>query len=219
MANVEHKNLTGASLHEPKGTAAATSGQVYTADGAGSGTWQKYLASNIDTTGAAADDAFYADGAGAGSWKSAPGSVYGAISVANNATATTLGTINTYVKVTAGLTGEHLSGITFTTDHLTVPVTGAYRVDACISLLGQVNDEFHFATSTDGTVAGIVGGVNPHHVKITTADTSSQYTIPLTYHHTFTANDDLYLIVKNITAAADVTVTDMSLTVSLMKES
>lgn len=35
-----HKDLTGAELHEPKGVATATSGQVYVADGLGSGSWQ-----------------------------------------------------------------------------------------------------------------------------------------------------------------------------------
>lgn len=34
-----HKDLTGADLHEPKGVASASSGQVYVADGAGSGSW------------------------------------------------------------------------------------------------------------------------------------------------------------------------------------
>lgn len=34
-----HKNLTGADLHEPKGIESATSGQVYVANGAGSGNW------------------------------------------------------------------------------------------------------------------------------------------------------------------------------------
>lgn len=34
-----HKDLTGADLHEPKGVATADSGQVYVADGAGSGSW------------------------------------------------------------------------------------------------------------------------------------------------------------------------------------
>lgn len=34
-----HSALTGADLHEPKGVAAATSGQVYVANGAGSGAW------------------------------------------------------------------------------------------------------------------------------------------------------------------------------------
>lgn len=40
MPTTAHKNLTGVDLHEPKGVAAATSGQVYRADGAGSGSWQ-----------------------------------------------------------------------------------------------------------------------------------------------------------------------------------
>lgn len=35
----EHNTLTGSQLHEPKGAATATAGQVYVADGAGSGTW------------------------------------------------------------------------------------------------------------------------------------------------------------------------------------
>ena len=34
-----HKDLTGADLHEPKGVSSATSGQVYVADGSGSGAW------------------------------------------------------------------------------------------------------------------------------------------------------------------------------------
>lgn len=34
-----HKNMTGADLHEPKGIASATSGQVYVATGGGSGSW------------------------------------------------------------------------------------------------------------------------------------------------------------------------------------
>lgn len=40
MADVEHNALTDPELHEPKGAAAATAGQVYVADGAGSGAFQ-----------------------------------------------------------------------------------------------------------------------------------------------------------------------------------
>lgn len=35
----EHVDLTDPQLHEPKGAAAASSGEVYVANGAGSGTW------------------------------------------------------------------------------------------------------------------------------------------------------------------------------------
>lgn len=39
MANVEHKNIPEAGLHEPKGVSLATAGQVYISDGVGSGAW------------------------------------------------------------------------------------------------------------------------------------------------------------------------------------
>ena len=40
MANVEHSVLTGSALHEPKGTSTAASGEVYVANGSGTGNWQ-----------------------------------------------------------------------------------------------------------------------------------------------------------------------------------
>lgn len=39
MANVNHSTLTDPYLHEPKGVAAASAGEVYIANGAGSGNW------------------------------------------------------------------------------------------------------------------------------------------------------------------------------------
>ena len=38
---VDHSTLTDPELHEPKGAATATSGQVYAANGSGSGVWAK----------------------------------------------------------------------------------------------------------------------------------------------------------------------------------
>lgn len=40
MANVAHSGLTDPNLHEPKGVAAASAGQIYVADGAASGDWR-----------------------------------------------------------------------------------------------------------------------------------------------------------------------------------
>lgn len=39
MANVAHSTLTTTNLHEPKGVASAATGQVYVANGSGSGAW------------------------------------------------------------------------------------------------------------------------------------------------------------------------------------
>jgi hypothetical protein len=35
----EHKDITDPQIHEPKGVASAAAGQIYVADGAGSGSW------------------------------------------------------------------------------------------------------------------------------------------------------------------------------------
>lgn len=37
---MEHKDITGSDVHEPKGADTAASGEVYVADGAGSGSWE-----------------------------------------------------------------------------------------------------------------------------------------------------------------------------------
>lgn len=50
MATTLHSSLSDPDLHEPKGVSAATSGQVYVANGSGSGAWTKYAASNVTVT-------------------------------------------------------------------------------------------------------------------------------------------------------------------------
>jgi hypothetical protein len=47
---VNHKDLTGVSLHEPKGVAAASANTVYVANGSGSGTWEKVDKDAINTS-------------------------------------------------------------------------------------------------------------------------------------------------------------------------
>lgn len=53
----EHRSLTGASIHEPKGADVASANQVYVADGAGSGSWTNYVSgfSNIVEVTSASD--------------------------------------------------------------------------------------------------------------------------------------------------------------------
>lgn len=53
MANIAHASLTGAELHEPKGVATAALGEVYVADGTGSGNWANVGTSSF--TGMIAD--------------------------------------------------------------------------------------------------------------------------------------------------------------------
>lgn len=47
---VNHKDLTGAALHESKGVAAASANTVYVANGSGSGTWQQVATAQVNTS-------------------------------------------------------------------------------------------------------------------------------------------------------------------------
>lgn len=49
MADVQHKDIPDAQLHEPKGASTAANGRVYVSNGSGSGSWQKVKDDNIDS--------------------------------------------------------------------------------------------------------------------------------------------------------------------------
>ena len=49
MADIQHKDIPEAQLHEPKGVSTAASGKVYVANGSGSGIWEKLKDDSIDT--------------------------------------------------------------------------------------------------------------------------------------------------------------------------
>ena len=71
MATIQHSSLTDSDgLHEPKGVASATSGDVYVADGAGSGSWDALEGTEIASTGEAGGTKFLReDGDGTCSWQ------------------------------------------------------------------------------------------------------------------------------------------------------
>lgn len=104
MANVNHSALTDPYLHEPKGAAAAASGQVYVADGSASGDWTDLDAATTYIISGVIDDISTADTVyiptpEAGTVKQVTTILNGAIATANNtvlvknAAAATMGTI------------------------------------------------------------------------------------------------------------------------------
>ena len=108
MADVEHSTLTGNELHEPKGASTALSGQVYVANGAGSG-----------------------------AWKAAGGSVYGSTYFTLNTNATAIASSLTYVTLDPSTWVESATnGVTFSTDRFIVPSNGVYEVSMNVSFLG-----------------------------------------------------------------------------------
>lgn len=65
MPDVQHSTLTGAELHEVKGAAAATAGQVLTADGAGNSSFDAPV---VDPSDGSAGQVAKSDGAGDVTW-------------------------------------------------------------------------------------------------------------------------------------------------------
>lgn len=116
----EHKDLTGANLHEPKGVASASIGEIYVADGLGSGAWKK--------------SAF---------------SVHGEMIIAGNTTPevtptaadATLSTDTDYTKIITGWTAGHLDEITFNVDELVIPVAGDYEIHAWADIQCPANNQ------------------------------------------------------------------------------
>lgn len=63
---MEHRNIPNDGLHEPKDVVFATSGQVYVADGNGSGSWGNIPPVGIGT--ALSGQVYVANGVGGGNW-------------------------------------------------------------------------------------------------------------------------------------------------------
>lgn len=129
----EHNVISDPDIHEPKGIASASDGEVYVANGAGSGAW------------------------------TAPGgATFGEMKVINNATTITPGaaadgTLNTdsdYVKVDTGIwvTGS-VDGVTFdSSGYLEVTIPGLYEISAWICFKASINNTLTaFKYSIDDT--------------------------------------------------------------------
>jgi len=118
---IEHKDITGADLHEPKGASSASAGEIFVADGAGSGSWENTSISQ-----------------------------HGEMDITNNTTATavtaavdvTLNTDSDYVKVTASWASAHEHNVTFNVDELVVAIDGFYEIAFWSSIKIPQNNNF-----------------------------------------------------------------------------
>ena len=104
---VEHVDLLDPELHEPKGVAAASSGQLLVADGVGGSSWKHDLTNT-----------------------------HGDAIITSNTTATAvtaavdaaLATDSDYVKVTAGWSLAHGKQVSLNVDELVFPIAGEYFI-------------------------------------------------------------------------------------------
>jgi hypothetical protein len=129
---LEHANLTGSQLHEPKGISAASAGKVYISNGAGSGVW------------------------------SAPGgSVYGEIYVANGVAPQTLPAASAYARVDANewaANGANGTTLNTTDGTITVPTAGVYFLSFWATFTTAslaAGTKYNFKYAINGTPAAV----------------------------------------------------------------
>lgn len=131
MPDVEHANLTDPELHELKGAAVATAGQVPVADG---------LGSTVFTNGAG--NIFNKAG-------------YGNMYMASNASLTSIPTQNTFVELSGTMSGGSLLGTTFGANRLTISsgYAGYYFViwSFSVSQSGGAGYDYQHAIAKNGT--------------------------------------------------------------------
>lgn len=143
----EHKDIVDAQRHEPKGASTAVASTIYVSNGAGSGTWRKLEPTEIN--GIASDGGIAnlsVVSTGSGSLKFLNDHAHGSKVITNNSTAfaitavadTTFNTPSQYSLMTGvgfPWASENLHDMTFSTDRLTIAVTGIYMINLWANII------------------------------------------------------------------------------------
>lgn len=152
MADIQHSAITDPNIHEPKGITTASSGQVYVADGGGSGDW-KFIA----------------------------GHSYGEIFISNNSTAQTLPVSSgtAILNPTSAWQANGFQNVTLTPANgtITLPQAGVYQLNFWATFetasiaSGAAYNFFYAVNGTPGTrkvyVKKTSNGVDTLHVYAT----------------------------------------------------
>ena len=192
MADVEHSILTDPELHEIKGAAAATAGQIPVANGTGGTVFTN----------------------GPGNLYNKPG--YGRMYMSNNASLTSIPTQNTFVEVSGSMLAGDLLGLSFAANRLTIGTgfDGYYFVtwSFSVSQSGAAGYEYQHSIAKNATplvpaMTRFLG--NSGDSGIGTISTIVQ----------LASGDFLSPMVTNIDASSkDILVRDMSFTTMLIRE-
>lgn len=156
----EHKDITDAERHPPKGASTATSGEIPVSDGAGDVIWK--VPEPKGAGGANADEILVADGAGATAWQRHRTPVLGRLSLVNSTAtvALTAGSIRSdasYVEVTSNFTQAiNQGGMTFNgSNQFVIPRDGYYRVTVWFSVAyNKASALMGMDTKVNGVSAG-----------------------------------------------------------------
>ena len=165
MATIQHSSLTDSDgLHEPKGVATATSGDVYVADGAGSGSWDPLEGTEVASTGETGGTKFLReDGDNTCSWQAV--AISTDVSGLGTGVATFLGTPSSANLISAVTDETGTGALVFATSPTLV--TPALGTPASGDLSNCTNFPMQYGgmVVTDDTVA--IGSIGTTPAKLT----------------------------------------------------
>lgn len=180
---VQHSAIPDAQLHEPKGVATAAAGTCYIADGAGSGVWypvQKAQAACLKASSSTATTG-----------------VTTAYQAVNN---TTLGgTIAWSENNNENLTTDTTSG------YIQVSETGTYNISYTANIVPAINGSVFIFTFGKDSGAGIVAQDSFVACEVRTSGVTDTFIVVFSCLPPITANDKLYIMVKETTGGEEFT--------------
>ena len=225
MAKIQHKDIPDAQRHEPKGVSVASQYQVYVANGAGSGTWKKVDARDIQGVGGdsgVSGKILLSDGANG--FSSKVFTSYGAMGVTNNtnnfvisaaAADATLHTNSDFVLFSgagAPFVGDNLYDVSFSVDKLTVSTPGVYEV----RFWGNIG-EFPTTTAKVGAKFKINGSAwTPRPVVAKASAAGDSMHLSSFEYITLNTNDYVQLFVAS-SAVGNLVIHDANLTLELKR--
>jgi acyl-homoserine lactone acylase PvdQ len=126
----------------------------------------------------------------------------------SNATATTIGAINTPVKAAGTTTASALNqSFTHSNNRLTYngTINRVFKVDATVNLSSGNNNNIGVLVAKNGTV------IDESRMNVTTSGSGAAQSIAVQCLASLTTNDYLELWVRNNTSTTAITVTDLNL--------
>lgn len=211
MANIEHKDITDANRHEPKGASTAPVNSVYSSNGAGSGTWQKITNTNLSGISADGTAGYFLLADGAGGFTLAP-AAHGSIYFSNFSVPYTLAATTSYAKIAATtIAGGASIGVTEGTNcRLTYTGTAPIHLDI---VFGATFDQSTGANK-DVFVALYKNGVLVPGAEAAITTVSGEKALVSTHRDVHVTTNDYFEIYCKISAAATVNFYTINLMVS-----
>lgn len=188
----EHNTLTDPELHEVKGASTATAGQILTATGMSTATFQTPAVPG--------------------------GAIFGSQFFSGNSTATSIAIQDMYVPVNPGAGGwlpTVADTLTFSTDHYLIGVAGTYNLSFYISFqdLAGTGNEFNFAFGSSSSAALLAAPL----VRRTESSSTAFASVSMSYNYGFAAANEVHLIVLNSDGVNNPTIVDGTFSAILIK--